>query len=395
MPKLTKRLVETVEPGPSPIFVWEAETPGFGLKVLPSGQRRYVAKYRVGGGRSARQRWYMIGSHGTLTCDQAREIARDVLSLAAKGGDPQGTRVGVRDAATVRDLWSRYQEEHLPRKKPKSAHHDQQLWRLYIEPALASHRLSDVSRADIAALHQKLAARPYQANRLLALLSKMFNLAEGWGMRPDASNPCRHVEKFRERSRERYLNADEIARLAKALDDGVRVQTLTPYMAAAVRLLLLTGARLNEVLTARWEWVDWERRLIALPDSKTGAKPLYLSATAIEILRDLQSLPTSEASPFILRGRSADRPLVNLAKPWNRICEMAELEGVRLHDLRHTAASVAVGQGVSLPIIGRLLGHSQASTTQRYAHVDADPALAAADRVGEMIGGAMGRRSGE
>ncbi len=395
MPKLTKRLVEALEPGLKPVFLWEAETPGFGLKVLPSGQRRYVAKYRVGGGRSARQRWYMIGSHGTLTCDQAREIARDILSLAAKGGDPQGTRIDVRGAATVADLWARYRDEHLPRKKPKSAHHDEQLWRLYIEEALASHRLPDVSRADIADLHQKLAARPYQANRLLALLSKMFNLAEGWGMRPDGSNPCRHVQKFKEQSRERYLSADEIGRLGKALDDGLKAQVITPYMAAALRLLLLTGARLNEILTARWEWIDWDRRVLALPNSKTGAKPVFLSATTIEILRELQSLPTSDASPFIIRGRSADRPLVNLAKPWKRICEMTELEGVRLHDLRHTAASIAVGQGVSLPIIGRLLGHSQASTTQRYAHVDADPALAAVDRLGEMIGGAMGRHSGK
>ena len=158
-------------------------------------------------------------------------------------------------------------------------------------------------------------------------------------------------------------------------------------MAGAIRLLLLTGARVSEVLSARWDWVAWDRRVIELPDSKTGAKPLFLSEAAMAVLRNLRD--DDEEHPFIIRGRFAERPLVNIAKPWRRICALAKLENVRIHDLRHTAASVGVAAGTSLPIIGRLLGHSQSQTTQRYAHVDLDPALVAADKIGEAITGAL------
>lgn len=164
-------------------------------------------------------------------------------------------------------------------------------------------------------------------------------------------------------------------------------------MVAAVRLLLLTGARLNEVLGAQWDWIDWERRVLKLPDSETGAKPIFLSAPALEVLENLRALPTSQGSRYIIHGRVKGRPLINLAKPWTRICDRAGLREVRLHDLRHTAASIGVGQGMSLPVIGRLLGHTQASTTQRYAHVDLDPALAAAEQIGTAVSGALDQKS--
>jgi integrase len=221
-------------------------------------------------------------------------------------------------------------------------------------------------------------------------MSKLFNLAERWNMRPDGNNPCRHVPRYEEQSRERYLTVAELGRLGEALEAGLAAQSETPHMVAAVKLLLLTGARLNEILTAEWEWVDLDRRVITLPDSKTGRKPLYLSEAAVEVLRDLQKLRGPE-SRFVIAGRFPDRPLTNLTKPWKRIRERAGIEDVRLHDLRHTAASIGVSQGMNLPVIGRLLGHTQASTTQRYAHVDIDPALAAADKIGTVVAGALTR----
>ena len=153
----------------------------------------------------------------------------------------------------------------------------------------------------------------------------------------------------------------------------------------AIQLLLLTGARLNEMLSARWQWLDWDRCVINLPDSKTGAKPIYLSDAALSVLRILDDRHDRVASDYIIKGRHHGKPLVNLAKPWRRLCAAADLQGVRLHDLRHTAASIGVGSGVSLPIMGRLLGHTQPQTTQRYAHVDSDPALTAANRIGEAV----------
>lgn len=394
MPKLTKRAVEGVEAANKPVYLWDDQLAGFGAKVLPNGQRRYLLKYRVGGGRKAPQRWLMIGTHGAITADQARDIAQQALAAVARGEDPQAQRTATREAPSIRDLWGRYETDHLPRKKASSAKDDRQKWRDHIQPALGRKRVVEVTREHVDRLHKSLADTPYQANRVLALISKLFNLAELWGMRPEGTNPCRHVGKFREQPRERYLNAEELGRLGGALREGLAAQIESPYMVAAIQLLLLTGARLNEILGAQWDWVDWDRRVLKLPDSKTGAKPVFLSAPAIEVLENLRALPTSQGSTYIIQGQVKGKPLVNLAKPWARICKRAGLGEIRLHDLRHTAASIGVGQGMSLPLIGRLLGHTQASTTQRYAHVDLDPALAAAEQIGAAVSGALNRSVG-
>jgi integrase len=393
MPKLTKKTIEAIAPSSRPQYVWDDQLPGFGLKVLPSGQRRYIAKYRSGGGgRAAAQRWYVLGTHGTITPQQARALAQEVLSAVAAGQDPQAGKFSLRAAPQVVHLWERYEDDHLPRKKASSAHADRQKWGDYIAPHLGKKKILEVTRNDIDVLHKRLSDRPYQANRVIALLSKLFNLAERWGMRSDGSNPCRHVEKYPEKHRERYLSRDEMIRLGDALRDALAAGTETPYALAAIRLLLFTGARRNEVLGARWEWVDLDRRVITLMDSKTGPKILYLSHAAVAVLRELQTLCSSTACPFVIKGAADDRPLVNLSKPWQRICKRANLRDVRLHDLRHTAASIGVAQGMNLPIIGRLLGHAHPSTTHRYAHVDIDPALAAADQIGAVISSALSPR---
>jgi integrase len=231
-------------------------------------------------------------------------------------------------------------------------------------------------------------AAPYQANRLLAVLSKMFNLAERWGLRPDGSNPCRHVEKFAERKRERMLSPAELARLGDALNsyDG------SPYVAGAVKLLVFTGARLGEVLGLQWAWIEFERGEACLPDSKTGAKTLHLPPPALAVLA---KLPRLDGNPFVIAGAKAGAALVNLEKPWRAIRKTAGLDDVRLHDLRHAFASVAASSGMGLPIIGKMLGHTQAATTNRYAHLASDPVKAAAAAVAGKIAAAMNGGSGE
>ena len=217
-----------------------------------------------------------------------------------------------------------------------------------------------------------------------------MNLAEFWGYREDFSNPCRHIQKYKEESRERYLSENELERLGNVLKSFQTLHKMNLYIVGAIRLLLLTGARVNEIITAKWEWVDFDRRVINLPDSKTGKKALFLSNTAVDILKDLREIPEKEDNPYIIRGRKPNSHLACISKAWQRIRKEADIEDVRLHDLRHAAASIAVGQGTNLPIIGRLLGHSQASTTQRYAHVDIDPALTAANKIGKVVSGALG-----
>lgn len=386
MARLTKRSVESVAlPAKGPVYAWDEQLPGFGLKVTANDRRIYIVKYRVGGGRAGRQRWFTLGTHGVLTCEQARAQAAQILAAARRGEDPQGNRRLTGGEPRVVDLWRRYEAEHLPRKKAKSSEDDRQKARDYLLPKLGRLRVKEVTRADVQQLHQSLAARPYQANRVLALVSKMMSLAEAWGIRAPNSNPCQHVEKFKEEARRRYLNAVELARLGAAIRSGQEKSTIGVYAVAAIQLLLLTGARLNEILSAQWQWVDWDRCVINLPDSKTGAKPIYLSDAALDVLRTLNDRQDRGTSDYIIKGRHHGKPLVNLTKPWRRLCAAADLSDVRLHDLRHTAASIGVGAGVTLPLVGKLLGHSQPQTTQRYAHVDADPALAAANQIGDTI----------
>jgi integrase len=216
----------------------------------------------------------------------------------------------------------------------------------------------------------------------------MFNLAERWGLRSDGSNPCRHVEKFKEKKRERFLSSEELSRLGNVLAKAEQGGKELPSVIMAIRLLILTGARLSEILGLRWEWVDFEQGCLRLPDSKTGAKLIPLSRPAYEIL---ENAPRLVGNPFVIPGAKEGEHLVNLNKPWRRIRKLAGLKNVRLHDLRHSFASVAASSGMGLPMIGALLGHKEVATTQRYAHLANDPLKAAADMVAEKITEAMNK----
>jgi integrase len=281
-------------------------------------------------------------------------------------------------------LAKRFLAEHVATKtKPSTAIEYRRVLDTIIVPAIGAKRVRDITRADVSRLHHAHRDTPYAANRALAILSKMFTLAEKWGERPDGSNPCRHVEKYAELKRERMLSADEFSRLAEALREPGR----PPYVVAAIKLLIFTGARLSEVLGLRWEWVDFERGEARLPDSKTGAKTLHLPAPALAVLAEL---PRAAGNPFVVVGHIKGAHLVNIEKPWRAVRKSAGLTGVRLHDLRHAFASVAASSGMGLPIIGKMLGHTQAATTHRYAHLASDPVKAAATAVAGKIAAAMG-----
>lgn len=368
---------------------WDTEMRGFGVRVRPSGRKTYILKYRANGGRSGTIRKPAIGVHGNITCDEARGIAKQWLAEVARGGDPSGERKADRGTPTIAELCERYLSEHAePHKKPRSVQEDRRNMRLHVLPTLASKKVSAVTRADVAKIHSSLRNRPGAANKVRALLSHMFALAETWGLRPDGSNPCRHVKKYPQRERERFLTADEWKRLADALNDP----TKPPNAVAAIRLLAFTGCRLSEILTLRWDHVDFERALLRLPESKTGAKIVYLSAPALEVLVAITPI---EDNPYIIVGRRPGLHLIDLQRPWQRIRGEARLKGVRIHDLRHSYASVGAGVGLSLPIIGKMLGHTQAVTTERYAHLAADPLKTAVERVGAEIAAAMKGERGE
>lgn len=389
MTKLTNRTVAATRPRDRDVFVWDDELPGFGLRVKPSGVKSYVIQYR---NRHNDSRRITIGRHGVIGPEKARRKAKKMLADVQDGADPATERKDDREAPTVAELAEKYLREHAaPHKKPRSVEEDQRLLRLHVLPALGRKKVAGITRADITGLHHAMRDTPGAANRTLALVSKMLNLAEKWGLRPDGSNPCRHVDRYPERKMERFLSVDELGRLGAVLAEAERTATELRSVIAAVRLLMFTGARLGEILNLEWSHVDFERSCLRLPESKTGAKVIHLNAPALEVLNGIER----DGSPWVIAGRDPDKPLVNLRKPWHRIRAKAGLEGVRLHDLRHSFASVGAAGGLSLPMIGALLGHTQAATTQRYAHLAADPLKQAADMIGERIRAAINGKSGE
>jgi integrase len=379
--KITKRTVDELSKDDDDPMIWDSEVIGFGVRCRRSGAKHYVLKMRAGG----RQRWITIGRHGSpWTPDAARAEARRLLGLRAGGGDPATERDRQKGVITVAELGRRFLDEYVPQHcKARTVYEYRRAVEQFIAPSLGRYQISDIQRADIAQFHHNLRDRPYQANRTLAVLAKMMNLAEEWGLRPDgSSNPCRHVKKFRELKRERYLTREELHRLGMVLAEAQANETENPVVIAALSLLILTGARLREILTLRWEYVDLDDAILRLPDSKTGPKQIYLNEAAIKLLN---AIPRMVGNPHVIVGHKPGAHLVEIQKPWCRIRTKAGLPGVRIHDLRHSFASTAAGMNMSLPMIGKLLGHTQAATTQRYAHLAADPVRTASDLIGIEI----------
>ena len=395
---VTIRAVQTLQSGEQ---IWDCGTDavkGFGVRR----QRRdatYVLKFRFKG----RQRFITIGRHGSpWTPATARREAKRLLGLVANGIDPATERDAARGQLTLGAFAERYLAEYaMPRKKARTVEEDQRLLRLHIVPALGAKRLGDLTRADIAKLHSSRAVHPSNANRCLALVSHLFTIAMKWGAVPGTFiNPARGIEKFAERRRERLLSAIELAQLGQALERAERGwndaewkgfskkgrparKTPEDWRAiACYRLLLFTGARLSEIRTLRWDWIDWDRGIARLPDSKTGAKNLYLSPPALALLK---SLPRAQDNPYVLPGDRPGTPFVGIQKPWQRIRLQAGLTGLRIHDLRHAFASLAVANNEAIYLVGAVLGHRQVTTTERYSHLSDDPVKAVANRTSEKI----------
>lgn len=359
-------------------YLWDDQVRGFGLRVYPSGTKSFVVTYYLHG----RQRFKILGQYGCeLTLPQARKMALDLRGRVCRGEDPnpQSAR------QTVADLFKRYMAEHArPKLKARSAAAAEGLWQRHILPKLGRRKVADLTREDVERFHMGMAKKPTTANRALAVLSKACNLAEVWGWRPDGSNPCRHVKKFREEKRERFLSSDELARLGCVLAEAEREGKERPEVIAAIRLLLLTGCRVGEIVKLTWSEVDAEHRCLRLKDSKTGKKVVHLNTAALEVLDSLQ-----RTDRYLIPGTKAGTPLRDLNRPWSRIRRRAGIEDVRIHDLRHTYASTGAGAGLSLPVIGRLLGHSQIATTQRYSHLADDPVRQATETIGATINAAL------
>ena len=409
---ITKRRIDALKAAEREYFVWDRDLKGFGLRVQPTGEKSYVVKYRAGSGRNAPTRRLTLGPVGKLTPDEARRLCKATLGSVAHGLDPATLKAAERPA-TLKELADLFLSEHVEAKrKPATASHYRDILQRIVLPELGTRQGEKVTTADLARLHVRMKKRPYQANRMLAVVGSLYAFAGKRRLVPAAFNPARGIDKYPEKGRERFLTADELGRLGDAIREAETVglpwvidhtkptakhgpkeakrrTVIDPFAAAAIRLLILTGARLREILKLEWQHVDLERGLLLLPDSKTGAKSIILNAPALAVLAGLKRVGT-----HVIAGQSAgtagEKPRADLNRPWRAIAKRVGLAGLRIHDLRHTHASFGAGAGLGLPIIGKLLGHARASTTQRYAHLDTDPLRRASDHIGARLAAALG-----
>ena len=377
--RLTDRTVtKLAKPATGNIIHFDTEVGGLGVRITAAGARAFVLCYR---NRAGRQRRLTIGSFGEWTVGAARAEAKELKRQIDAGGDPLGEKVADRDAPTMAELCQRFAAEHLSRKRATTQRHYSGLIERIILPKLGALKVNEIMFTHIDALHRKITAggAPYQANRAVAVLSKMFNMVIKLGWRTD--NPAKGIERNHEDRRERFLSADELTRLGEALDNHPDRQA-----AAIIALLLLTGARKGEMLAMRWQDLDLDTGTWTKPSAHTKQARIHrvpLSEPARALLTKLRAETAGDVE-HVFPGRLSGHRM-EIEKRWRQICKAARIKGLRIHDLRHSYASILVSAGYSLPVIGRLLGHTQAQTTHRYAHLTDDPLRRATEQAGALI----------
>lgn len=397
MQKITKAVVDSISSSEKDAFIWDRETKGFGLKITPKGKKVYVVQYRLPGSPTKR---FTIGRHGSpWTPATARTEALRIIGEVAAGVDPSVERKKLRRDISLSKLCELYLAKGARTKKANTRSTEKRLIQAHITPLLGRKQVNRLTKSDIEQFMLDVAAGKTAAdrrtgsqgrsiirggesvaNRSLGLLGPLFNFAIDEGLR--SNNPARGVKKFREGRSARFLSNDEIARLGDALRLA-ESSSLNPYALSAIRLLLLTGCRKNEILSLQWNFIDFNNRMLQLPDTKTGAKTVQLGAPALAVLL---KTPRLEGNPFVIVGDREGSHLVNLQKVWAKVRFLADLQDVRIHDLRHSFASVAARSGESLLVIGKVLGHATTAATSRYTHLSDDPVKAASEKTSESIG---------
>ncbi|MFN3249415.1 tyrosine-type recombinase/integrase [Roseibium album] len=400
---ISKRSVDALAPKGERYFVWDDAISGFGIRVGASGRKTFICRYRNGNIR----RQVKLGNVGTLTAEEARSAAKKVLANVTLGEDPAEERDAKRKAVTLSKLVELFVEGHGPKLKAASLTNYKSALNKHVLPVLGKRPAEAITTKDLNKLHISLVEQPFNANRVIAYLGSVFSWGADNGYVPEAFNPTRAVKRFKEQGRQRYLSDEELARLGSALvlaetkglpwtikvtgdkrkhvAKGSQSIIYPSHVTNAIRLLLMTGCRLREILHLQWKEVDIGRGLLFLPDSKTGRKTVILNRSAIAILESMD-----RTDRYVIPGDIPSQSRHDLKRPWTHIRAAADLQDVRLHDLRHTHASIGAMAGFGLPIVGKLLGHASSMTTQRYAHIADDPARRASDAIGLTLERLMG-----
>ncbi|WP_279130531.1 site-specific integrase [Bilophila wadsworthia] len=379
--KLTKKNVESLEPTGTRYEVRDDELIGFSIRVGATGEKSFYLTYRAGKGRAAPLKRLRIGTFPSMTVEQARQIVKQKLAQIAMGGDPAQEVKEGKNAPLFHEVIETFLQEHVDAKlKPATQHQYRTLAQNHLIPAFKKMKMADITYRHVAKLHHDLQNTPYLANRCAAVLSKFFDWCEKTGYRDRGTNPVRGLEKYREEKRLKFMESSELEAIGEGIAKLEKQDAIDPTIAAALKVMLLTSARCSEILTLTWEYFNESKEKALLPNSKTGAKVLPIPPTAWEVI---SALP--RVNEYCFPGRWGRGHIINVKDTWKRICKAGGISGWRIHDLRHAFASYAANSGKSLPIIGKILGHSQASTTSRYAHLAENPVAQAAAETAEGL----------
>lgn len=374
--RLTKRAIEALEPTETIAFYWDADVKGFGVRVSPGGTKAFVVQFREGP-KTVRK---TLGTFPTMALDRARQAAADILAAVRLGEDLPIRKSGGKTFGEVLDLFI---ENAKAKKAPRTAADYEARIDKYIRPKFGSKKIAQITRLEVERWHEGFSATPSQGNHCLTILVAVFGFAIKAKLLKQSDHPALGISKYKESARTRYLTLDEVAAFGTAMAALEADKHVSPWAASALRLLMLTGARHGEILGLKWEYVDFPGRALNLPTSKTGAKQIKLSAAAVEVLR---SIPRIENVDWVIAGRRHGEAMTSLQRPFTQIVTKAGLKNIRIHDLRHSAASIATSGGVGLPVVGALLGQSQAYTTQRYSHIHDQAERDAAELIGDAVG---------
>ena len=407
--RITKQLVDNAISRDVDYFYWDSDVRGFGLKVATGGKKTYVCQYRTSGGRAGRTRRFTIGRHGSpWTAELARDEARKLLGSVAHGEDPATAKQSLKRRMTISELCDQYVQHGCLTKKVSTLATDVGRIKRQIKPLIGNRFVEDFTRGDVmkfmqdifngcTKLDEKTKRRGRSivrggkgtASRTVGLLGAIYTYAIACEI--VELNPCRGIKRFPDRKCMRFLSQQEIVRLGGALrlaaDNGENFKAV-----AIIKLLTFTGARKSEIEKLKWFEVDLDNHFLRLADSKTGQKIIPINQAAVAIL---SAQRRREGNPFVFPAERSDEYFEGMPKIWQRVRKLAGLEDVRIHDLRHSFASVAVAGGASLPIIGALLGHKDTATTQRYAHLSADPLRTVSQAVADAISQALEGGSAE
>jgi integrase len=379
--RLTQAFVDSAPVTGRDYITFDSQLSGLGLRVTPTGKKIFVAQAFV----ARRKRRITIGYAPDITLSKARTEALQTLAAMRGGVDPTvdrkaRLRAEAAKTLTLRDLSERWLTEFVvPKLKSRTISDYEQLLKTQILPALGNLTLVEIDREHIEHFHLDLKRTPRRANYAVTVLRALLNFGVKHGLR--SNNPAAGIKLYREIKRERFLSEVEIGAAADGITEAENRGVIGPHAASGLRLALFTGARSGEITSIKWEHIDWSRRHIRLPDSKNNTpRTIHLSETAIDVLRS-----TPHVGPFVVAGQKYGVPYRNLTHAWGRARKFAGLDDVRLHDLRHSYASLAAGRGVSLYAIGKLLGHKDPVSTQRYAHLAQDVTQSINDELGAVM----------